>query len=62
MRNDTEPEPVGRKRTIQQSVPVYVDAVHEAPAMNHDRVPEGAHDSQDLHHQESAWQGDQVAS
>ena len=26
MRNDTEPEPVGRKRTIRQSVPVYVDA------------------------------------
>ena len=64
LRNDTRPEPVRRKAVRQP--PVREDPVHEAPAVVHGGEPvvqaEGVHDNQEVHHQEDAWQEDQLAA
>ena len=64
LRNDTRPEP-GRRMAVRQS-PAPEDPDHKAPAAIQGGEPdvraEGVHDTQEVHHQEDARQGDQVAA
>ena len=64
LRDDTRPEPV-RRMAVRQP-PVQEDHVHEAHAVVHGGEPdvraEGIQDNQEVHHQEDAWQGGQVAA